>query len=397
MSEVRIGVLGNVDSGKSTIISVLSFGDLDNGRGQARQKVLKHKHESDTGRTSSLSHTFLNTNNSLISFVDMAGHEKYLKTTIYGINGFSIDYIMLLIGSNMGVLKMTKEHLALILSLKLPIFIVLTKVDICPENVLNETLNNITKILKRPGIKKNPILISNPIGVESLNFKNDVPIFQVSNTTGFNIPLLKNFIAGFKPNPKWITLLDKNKRIVVESTYMVSGIGLVLSGVVTSGVVSVGDKMLIGPFNGVYREIIIKSIHDNFSTNVNQIESGNSGYYNVKCLDKKYGLKRNQIKKGMVIIDNKFTQKKCHLEFSAEIQILHHPTTIKINYEPVIHCGSVSQTAKICEMDNPLLRTGDKAIVKFRFKRHPEYIEKNTKLIFREGKTKGVGIVTELY
>ena len=85
------------------------------------------------------------------------------------------------------------------------------------------------------------------------------------------------------------------------------------------------------------------------------------------------------------------------MEFSAEIQILHHPTTIKINYEPVIHCGSVSQTAKICEMDNPLLRTGDKAIVKFRFKRHPEFIEKNTKLIFREGKTKGVGIIKDLY
>ena len=382
---------------------MLSFGDLDNGRGLARKKVFKYKHEIDTGRTSSLCHTFLNNESSLISFVDMAGHEKYLKTTIYGINGFSIDYIMLVIGGNMGVLKMTKEHLSIILSLKLPIFIVITKTDICPDNILSDTINNITKILRHPSIKKNTIIVNTNIDsnnsnyLNNLNMKSDIPIFQVSNTTGLNIDNLKQFIYTLKPNTKWEIVKNNYKRIVVESTYIVSGIGLVLSGVVTSGLVKVGDKLLIGPFNGSYKEIVIKSIHNNFNTHVNEIVAGNSGYYNVKYVDKKCMIKRNLIKKGMVIIDSKFSEKKCHLEFSAEIQILHHPTTIKINYEPVIHCGSVSQTATICEMDNPLLRTGDKALVKFRFKRHAEFIEKNTNLIFREGKTKGVGVIKDVY
>ena len=51
MDEIRIGILGNVDSGKSTIISVLKEKILDNGRGLARTKILKHKHEKETGRT----------------------------------------------------------------------------------------------------------------------------------------------------------------------------------------------------------------------------------------------------------------------------------------------------------------------------------------------------------
>ena len=52
--ELRIGVCGNVDSGKSSTVGVLTQGQLDNGRGLARMCVLKHKHEKETGRTSSI-------------------------------------------------------------------------------------------------------------------------------------------------------------------------------------------------------------------------------------------------------------------------------------------------------------------------------------------------------
>ena len=82
MEEKRIGVLGNVDSGKSTIISVLKENILDNGRGLARQKTLKHAHEQDSGRTSYVTHHYYQTDNQILSFVDLAGHEKYYKTTI---------------------------------------------------------------------------------------------------------------------------------------------------------------------------------------------------------------------------------------------------------------------------------------------------------------------------
>lgn len=53
--DIRIAVLGNVDSGKSTLISVLSYDELDNGQGRARLNLLRHIHEIQTGRTSSIS------------------------------------------------------------------------------------------------------------------------------------------------------------------------------------------------------------------------------------------------------------------------------------------------------------------------------------------------------
>lgn len=48
----------------------------------------------------------------------------------------------------MGVTRMTKEHLGIALSLKIPIFIVVTKIDICPENIYKQTIEFLTKILK---------------------------------------------------------------------------------------------------------------------------------------------------------------------------------------------------------------------------------------------------------
>ena len=52
--EVRCAVVGNVDSGKSTTLGVLTRGALDDGRGRARVGLFRHKHEIETGRTSSV-------------------------------------------------------------------------------------------------------------------------------------------------------------------------------------------------------------------------------------------------------------------------------------------------------------------------------------------------------
>lgn len=52
--ELRVACVGNVDAGKSTILGVLTKGRLDDGRGRARVSLFRHKHELETGRTSSV-------------------------------------------------------------------------------------------------------------------------------------------------------------------------------------------------------------------------------------------------------------------------------------------------------------------------------------------------------
>ena len=56
---LRVAVVGNVDAGKSTLLGVLTHGEMDDGRGRARQKLFRHKHEMESGRTSSVGNDIL--------------------------------------------------------------------------------------------------------------------------------------------------------------------------------------------------------------------------------------------------------------------------------------------------------------------------------------------------
>lgn len=80
-------------------------------------------------------------------------------------------------------------------------------------------------------------------------------------------------------------------------------------------------------------------------------------------------------------------------EFVAEVLILSHATTIKKKYQAMLHVGPVSQTCSIIDVDRPFIRTGDRATVAFKFVQRPEYLAPGDRLLFREGRTKGLGIV----
>ena len=153
--QICIVVAGSVDSGKSTFIGILDNNILDDGNGFARKYVAKHKHEIESGRTSDISVKSLETENKSIVLVDLCGHAKYLKTTLFGITGYFPDYAIVTIAANRGVLPMTREHLGILLYMKIPFIIVVTKVDIAPKNVYERTMKAIDKIIKIPKFKKN--------------------------------------------------------------------------------------------------------------------------------------------------------------------------------------------------------------------------------------------------
>ena len=178
-----MGVIGNVDAGKSTLVSVLTKGIADDGNGGARVRVLNYVHEQTTGRTSSIGQEIMgfskegrqilperfNQNKNkywkevvtqsykIVSMVDLCGHERYLKTTINGLTGLVPDFACVVVGANMGLQKMTKEHIGLCLFLKIPFFVIVTKIDLAPENKYNETMDEIKKLLKHKLLNKFPI------------------------------------------------------------------------------------------------------------------------------------------------------------------------------------------------------------------------------------------------
>jgi GTPase len=134
-----------------------------------------------------------------VTFLDLCGHEKYLKTTMFGLVGLMPDYCMVIVGANMGVSRMTKEHLGITIALKIPLFIVITKIDIAPKTVHDQTIETLVKIMKNPSVNKAPIVVKEgddlKMFADKLTSNKVAPIFQISNVTGEGLPKLKEFLG----------------------------------------------------------------------------------------------------------------------------------------------------------------------------------------------------------
>ena len=122
---------------------------------------------------------------------------------------------------------MTKEHLGLALALSVPVFVVVTKIDMCPPNVLQETLKLLIRILKSPGCRKFPVLVKSKDDVilSATKFVSErlCPIFQVSNVNGENLDLLKmflNLLGSRTPNTD-----EDPSEFQIDDTYLVPGVG----------------------------------------------------------------------------------------------------------------------------------------------------------------------------
>lgn len=212
------------------------------------------------------------------------------------------------------------------------------------------------------------------------------PIFQVSNVTGDNLELLKMFLNLLTTRMGGLDRLPAEFQI--DDTYSVPGVGTVVSGTCLQGLIRLNDTLLLGPDAlGHFIPIAVKSIHRK-RMNVTEVRGGQTASFALKKI------KRSQIRKGMVLVSPELNPKACW-EFEGEIVVLHHPTTISSRYQAMVHCGSIRQTASIQTMSKECLRTGDKARVRFRFIKHPEYIRPQQRMVFREGRTKAVGNVIE--
>jgi len=98
----------------------------------------------------------------------------------------------------------------------------------------------------------------------------------------------------------------------------------------------------------------------------------------------------------MVLIDDSVPNRSTWV-FEADVIVLFHSTTIHKNYQPVIQCMAMRQSAKITHIhDREVLRTGDRSKVRFKFLYYPEYLKVGMRLIFREGRCKGIGIITSI-
>ena len=450
--DIRIGVAGNVDCGKSSLIGVLTKGVLDNGDGSARASITRLQHEQDTGRTSAVGQQIMGFNDKgqsvndiinlhkptwedivkqstkIVTFFDLAGHEKYLKTTILGMSSNRPDYALIMIGANMGLTGMTAEHINLCMTLSIPFIIVLTKIDLAPAHVLKNTLTDITQLLSKK-THKLPYKIRDENDVlkcaRQLKQTLIAPIFHVSNVSGEGLDLLKLFLNYLPIRKSYTKTHGKPTKLQVQEVYKVPGAGTVVGGMLLSGTVRVNDVLKLGPSRtGEFMNAKVRSIQCK-RVDCDQVKAGRFVCFNLANID------RNLIKKGMFLLSPSMNPKACW-EFIAKVginksssardsHVKSNSINITAGYQPHCHIGHIPHTCKIQEIMEveiskkktkeliangidpatyvpESIGAGDRATIKMRFCFGPQLIfeEDRTKFVFREARTRGIGMITQV-
>ena len=422
IESAKFVVLGSSDCGKTSTVAVLEKNVLDNGNGSARSLIVKIKHERESGRTSSHSCHYILKQNEITTLIDLCGHEKYLKTTMFGVMGMFTDYGILVLGANNSIgessdlLPMVIEHLSLLISNRIPFIIIISKIDICPPLILQLLKKQLQRRMQRN--KKELIYFESDEQIENSSYlksshltlieslqerKTDIiPVIMSSNKTGHNINFIREFITELHSEAylERKNLIEKPviypSIMFIDSIFCVSGIGTVLSGTVKYADLHLGQKVIFGPLNNTYINLTIKSMQNCISENVQTLRANESGSIGIR-LDAKTTFTRDMFSKGQIITtDYDFAIQHTCLTFECEVSVFNHMTTIQDGYQTVIHLGTIRQAAKFKISENRVLRSTSREIISAKFIQKPEFILEGSKFMFRDGRTKGMGRVGKI-
>src|SRR5262249_32880729 len=142
-----IGTAGHIDHGKTSLVRALTGVDTD-----------RLKEEKARGISIDLGFAYLPTSDgSVLGFVDVPGHEKFVRNMLAGATG--IDFVLLVIAADDGVMPQTREHLAIVNLLGIERGLVaLTKIDLVYSSRRAEVANEIMQALDATSLSAAVIL-----------------------------------------------------------------------------------------------------------------------------------------------------------------------------------------------------------------------------------------------
>jgi len=229
LKSVIVGTAGHVDHGKSTLVKVLTGIDPD-----------RLKEEKERGITIDLGFAHLILPSGILAgIVDVPGHERFIHNMVIGAGG--VDLVMLVIAADEGVMPQTVEHLEIceLLGIK-DGFVVLTKVDLVDEELLELITEDIREFLKGTFLEGAPII---PFSAVTLQGKEDI------------IKVLDEKAKKVQEKP-----IHKPFRLPIDGVFTVKGHGTVVRGTAISGEVAVGDEVMVYP-QGILTKVRSIQVH----------------------------------------------------------------------------------------------------------------------------------------
>lgn len=212
---VIMGTAGHIDHGKTSLIRALTGIDCDR-LGEEKRR----------GITIELGFAYVDLpGGERMGVVDMPGHERFVRTMVAGASG--IDFVLLVISADEGVMPQTREHLEICTLLGVRHGIVaLTKIDMVDADMLELATEDVRDFLKG-------------------TFLEGAPIFPVSSVTGQGLDALRAAIA--EQSRRQVRRRSDLFRLPVDRVFSLKGHGTVVTGTLVSGSAACGDEVELLP------------------------------------------------------------------------------------------------------------------------------------------------------
>lgn len=222
-----IGTAGHIDHGKTTLVRALTGVDTD-----------RLPEEKARGISIELGYAYLDVPglDERLGFIDVPGHEKLVHTMLAGASG--IDFALLLVAADDGVMPQTREHLAVLSLLGLTQgAVAITKADRAEPGRVATLTDEVCALLAGTGLDAAPIL-------------------TVSAHTGQGVAALREllFDAARHLPPRHVHGLAP--RLAVDRAFTLDGVGTVVTGTLHAGEIAVGDELVLAG-----RSARVRSLH----------------------------------------------------------------------------------------------------------------------------------------
>jgi selenocysteine-specific elongation factor len=330
---VIMGTAGHIDHGKTTLVKALTGIDCD-----------RLAEEKKRGITIELGFAFMDLppvpgtkggGPRRLGVVDVPGHERFVKNMVAGAAG--IDFVLLVIAADEGVMPQTREHLEIcsLLGIKAGV-VALTKTDMVEPDWLDMVKEEVANYLQG-------------------TFLEGAPIMPVSAHTGSGLDELKLELAkladGFAPHRR-----SDLFRLPVDRVFTMKGYGTVVTGTLVSGKVKVGDDITVYP-GGLSTKVRTLQSH---GAQVEEVQAGSRTAVNLA------GVEVEELSRGDVLArpGTLFPS----LFWDVELTCLKSsPRSIKHRKEVHFHHGSREVMARVYLLEGEALEPGQTAMCRIRF------------------------------
>jgi selenocysteine-specific elongation factor len=301
---IIVGTAGHIDHGKTALIKSLTGTDTD-----------RLPEEKKRGITIDLGFAELELSGHRIGFVDVPGHERFVKNMLAGASG--IDLVLLIIAADEGVMPQTREHFDICRLLGVQNgLIVLTKSDLVDDEMLDLVRLEAAELVEG-------------------SFLENAAVIAVSSKTGAGIDQLKRGIidaAGAISGRRD----DIVTRLPIDRSFVIKGFGTVVTGTLASGTIREADEMVLMPAGKKTR---VRGLQ----THGEQEKSATTGQRVAANLA---GVDLDEIERGMVLCESG-TLRPVQM-FDARIEVLTSASKpLRSRQRVRVHVGTAEALARV--------------------------------------------------